>query len=54
MDRSKHALIVSGLIGAVLAWGVGEVIGGWAGRLVGVGILLAVLTVLVVVGRNTP
>jgi hypothetical protein len=30
MHQVTHAIVVSGFIGTVLAWGVSEILGGWA------------------------
>jgi hypothetical protein len=42
MHLSRRAIVVSIIAGFVIAWVVGETIGGWPGALTEIGIMIAV------------
>jgi len=46
MHLSNRAIVVSFIAGFVIAWVVGETIGGWRGELTEIGIMTAVGAVL--------
>jgi len=46
MYLSTRAIVISFIAGFLIAWAVGETIGGWPGQLTEIGIMLAIGAVL--------